>query len=116
MTGKPTEMSRPTRLYALALVVALAGALPACAVHPTCGSGGCPGDAAITAGVLDLFHRYPALEPPNLIHVETVDHVVYLTGQVDTGVERSLAESVAREVAGVKRIVNSINLSYRGGP
>lgn len=109
-------MSRPTRLYALALAIALSGAVSACAVRAGCGPAGCPADAAITADVLARFHQYPALEPPNLIHVRTVDHVVYLSGQVDTGVERSMAESVAGAVAGVKRVVNSINLSYRGGP
>jgi osmotically-inducible protein OsmY len=46
--------------------------------------------------------------------VQTLDHVVYLTGQVDTELERSMAESVAREVAGVQRVMNSINLSYEG--
>jgi len=54
------------------------------------------------------------LEPPNLLHVQTLDHVVYLTGQVDTELERSMAESLALNVAGVKRVVNSINFSYEG--
>jgi len=109
-------MIKPTQRHSLTLAVVLAGALSGCVAHPKCPSAGCPGDAAITAGVLTLFHQYPALEPPNLLHVETVDHVVYLTGQVDTGVERSLAESVAHDVEGVRKVVNSINLSYRGGP
>jgi len=46
--------------------------------------------------------------------VQTVDQVVYLNGQVDTELQRELAESLARVVPGVKRVVNSINLSYEG--
>lgn len=107
-------MRRRKQLYVVALAVILTGALPACAVYRKCGFGGCAGDARITAEVRALFTQHPALEPPNLIHVQTLDHVVYLTGQVDTELERSMAESVAREVAGVKRVMNSINLSYEG--
>jgi osmotically-inducible protein OsmY len=94
----------------LALVM-VAGALPACAAYKKCGLGGCPGDAQITAAVEALFHRHPALEPPNLIHVQTLDHVVYLGGLVDTDLERQMAESVAREAPGVTNVVNSIGLS-----
>jgi hypothetical protein len=39
---------------------------------------------------------------------------MYLTGQLDTEVERSVAEALALEVAGGRRIVNSINCSYEG--
>jgi osmotically-inducible protein OsmY len=37
--------------------------------------------------------------------------VVYLYGQVDTEQERATAESLARQVAGVRRVVDSINFS-----
>jgi osmotically-inducible protein OsmY len=43
--------------------------------------------------------------------VQTLDHVVYLNGVVDTPFEQRLAESVAGEAAGVKRVVNNIGLS-----
>ena len=84
-------MRRSQPLYALALTVILAGALPACAVYRKCGLAGCAGDAKITADVRTLFKQHPVLEPPNLIHVQTLDHIVYLSGQVDTELERSLA-------------------------
>ena len=100
--------------YASALAIILISTLPGCAVYRKCGFRGCPGDAKITADVQAQFRRHPALEPPNLLHVQTLDHVVYLTGQVDTELERSMAESVAREVVGVTRVVNSINFSYEG--
>jgi osmotically-inducible protein OsmY len=92
----------------------LAGSLCACAVYRKCGRDGCPGDAQVSAGVRELFHQYPELEPPNLVFVQTLDHVVYLTGQVNTDTERDLAQSVALHVAGVKRVVNSINTGYQG--
>jgi osmotically-inducible protein OsmY len=107
-------MIAPQKSHLLVLVAILLGTLPGCAAYRKCGFAGCAGDAQITAAVQAQFRRHPVLEPPNLLHVQTVDHVVYLTGQVDTELERSLAESVARDVVGVTRVVNSINFSYEG--
>ena len=92
----------------------LTGSLCGCAVYRKCGWNGCAGDARITADVRARLNQYPELEPPNLIYVQTLDHVVYLTGQVNTDTERMLAKSVALEAAEVNRVVNSINLSYQG--
>ena len=96
------------------LVLMLVGVLSGCAAYRKCGLSGCPGDAKITAAVTELLHEYPELEPPNLIYVQTLDRVVYLTGQVSTPTERDEAKSVALRAAGVRRVVNSINLSYQG--
>jgi osmotically-inducible protein OsmY len=88
--------------------------LPGCAVYETyqkCGLAGCPDDERITREVQALFSQRPALEPPNLIDVKTLDHVVYLNGLVDTDLERQLAESVAAGAKGVRRVINSIGLS-----
>ena len=83
-------------------------------MYRKCGWNGCPGDATITADVRTRLNQFPEFEPPNLIYVQTLDHVVYLTGQVNTDTERLLAKSVALEAGGVTRVVNSINLSYQG--
>jgi len=107
-------MRRPNRLYALALILGLTSALPGCAAYTQCGFAGCPGDAQITAQVRSLLGQHPALEPPNLLEVHTLDHVVYLNGVVDTDLERQMAETVARQAKGVKRVVNSIGLSGGG--
>jgi osmotically-inducible protein OsmY len=107
-------MFRSRQLCAVASAVILTGSLYACAVYRKCGLSGCPGDARITADVKAQLNQYPVLEPPNLIYVQTLDHVVYLTGQVNTDPERALAKSVALEVPGVTRVVNSINLGYQG--
>jgi osmotically-inducible protein OsmY len=104
-------MKRPSRLYALAFTLVLAGALPGCAAYSKCGLSGCPGDAEITAEVRALFDRYPILQPPNLVEVQTLDHVVYLNGLVDTDLQRQTAQSVALEAKGVAKVVNSIGLS-----
>jgi osmotically-inducible protein OsmY len=105
---------RPQQLCVLVLAVILTGALPGCAVYRKCGFAGCAGDSKITADVRARFTQHPALEPPNLIHVQTLDRVVYLSGQVDTELQRATAESVARQAADVKQVVNSINLGYEG--
>ncbi len=104
-------MRRPLRLSALALSVVVGGALPGCAVYEKCGVSGCPGDAEITAQVQALFVKHPELEPPNLLQVQTLNHVVYLTGVVDTDYEQQMAEVVAREAPGVTNVINSIGLS-----
>ena len=88
--------------------------LPGCAVYETykkCQFAGCPGDQRITRDVQALFKQHAALEPPNLIDVKTLDHVVYLNGIVDTDLERQMAESVAAGAPGVARVVNSIGLN-----
>jgi osmotically-inducible protein OsmY len=102
---------RQQPLYAGALALILTGTLSACAAYRKCGFAGCPGDAKITADVRALFRQHPALEPPNLLNVQTFDHVVYLSGIVDTDLERQIAESVALEAMGAARVVNSIGLS-----
>ena len=114
LSAKATRMSRRGYVYALTFALVLTGALSGCAVYRRCGFRGCPGDANITAEVWAGFDQHPALGPPNLLHVQTLDHVVYLSGQVATDLQREIAESVALEATGGARIVNSIALSYEG--
>ena len=97
-----------------ALAIVWLAVLPGCAAYHTyekCGFAGCPDDQRITRDVQALFEEHAALEPPNLIAVRTLDHVVYLNGVVDTDLERQLAESVAAGAQGVARVVNSIGLN-----
>ena len=107
-------MSGCRRICVAASIYILAAGLGGCSVYRKCGFSGCPGDARITADVRVLFSHYPELDPPNLVYVQTLDQVVYLTGQVNTDPERILAQSVARQVPGVRQVVNSINLEYQG--
>jgi osmotically-inducible protein OsmY len=106
-------LPRQVHLAALAILLTATG-FPHVRCIGNAASRVAAGDASITANIQAQFRQHPALEPPNLLHVQTLDHVVYLTGQVDTELERSMAESLALNVAGVKRVVNSINFSYEG--
>jgi BON domain len=105
------EQSVNERLVKLALAAVLSGCLPACAVYHKCGLHGCPGDADASAEVHALFEQHPVLMPPNLIRIQVLDHVVYLTGLVDTDLERQIATAVAQQAPGVTRVVNSIGLT-----
>ncbi|HEX9140545.1 MAG TPA: BON domain-containing protein [Steroidobacteraceae bacterium] len=108
-------MNQPGKFFGLALGIFLAHTLAGCAVYEKCGFQGCPGDAELSAKVQALILQHPALQPPNLIYVQTLDHVVYLSGMVDTSTERLLAQSVAQAAPGVKRVVNSIAESNAPG-
>jgi osmotically-inducible protein OsmY len=102
---KPT---RRTFAFALILTSALAG----CATYGKCGIDGCPGDATITANVQAQLNQHPDLGGPNSINVETLNHVVYLDGLVSTGMDSRTAESVALQVPGVSRVVNSVAVAH----
>jgi osmotically-inducible protein OsmY len=95
-------------LYVLTCVLLLAGLLPGCAAERKCGWGGCPGDAQITANVQTQLNRHPDLEGVNSINVQTLDHVVYLSGEVSAGLMRETAEAIARKTPGVTRVEDTI--------
>lgn len=93
------------------LLVPLAG----CAyseARAKCGAGGCEGDAEITQQVQALFKQHT--EFGTQLYVKTLDQVVYLTGQVNTELQRDSAESLARGVTGVRKVINNVGVSYSG--
>ena len=69
-------------------------------------------DARITADVRGVIAQHRDLGPPNEIHIDTRDHVVYLSGWSTTGGAEDNAVDIARRVAGVTRVVNTIRLDY----
>ncbi len=99
---------------ALALVVAMACALAACAPYEKCGFAGCPGDAQITAAVRAVFDRHPELGAPGLLNVKTLDGVVYLDGVVNTDLVRQEAQDLALQAHGVRKVVNSLGVTNAG--
>lgn len=101
-------MSKFNPLYALMVVLLLPGILAGCAAETKCGWGGCPGDAQITANVKTQLNRHPDLEGVSSINVQTLDHVVYLSGQVSDGLMRETAESIARQTPGVSQVEDTI--------
>ena len=100
------------RLSAWTRIVVLAGALSGCAAYEKCGFDGCPGDAKLTANVQAAFAQHRDLGPPNSINVRTLNHVVYLSGEVSEGNMRETAESVAHAVKGVTGVENNIAVSH----
>lgn len=100
-------MSKPKLSAAGAVFLTLIG-LSGCATYEKCGVEGCAGDRKITADVHAALDQHPQLGAPNSINVQTLNHVVYLTGHVSAGEMRSTAESVAQQVPGVARVEDTI--------
>ena len=98
------------RVAMLSLTLGLAG----CAAYGQCQRDACTHDQDITRAVQKVIRQYPALEAPNVVRVQTIDHVVYLHGQVNNEVERSTAQQAALSVSGVTRVVNDISMQYEG--
>lgn len=93
-------------VYAFVLVSTLSG----CASYQTCGSGKCPGDAEINTQVEEQLAQHPDIES-NAIRVQTLDHRVFLSGLVSSGLAIEEATVVARSVPGVSEVSNSIVVS-----
>jgi osmotically-inducible protein OsmY len=89
---------------ALFLSVMLTG----CATSGKCRIAGCPSDAEITAKVQAALDQRADLGPPGTITVQTVNHVVYLSGMVSVNSMRRAAADVARRVRGVTQVENTI--------
>jgi osmotically-inducible protein OsmY len=104
------QRSRGLLLAIVSSTLFLFSTLGGCANFKKCGLAGCAADNAITADVTAQFARYPSLTA-NSVRIQTLDQVVYLTGLVDTDVERLLAVSVAGDVPGVARVVDSISVN-----
>ena len=101
-------------LPCLPAVLATLGGCSSYQAWRKCGFDGCPGDAQLRLAVQSLLDQYPALRPPNRVYVAALDDVVYLSGQVQTDLQRSDAEAAAARAAPGHRIVDNIALSYNG--
>ena len=110
LSDKVKVMRVPSSL----LAVAMLSGLSACATYQKCGFGGCADDRQITIAVRGVIHQYPELQGVNTVRVQTLNHIVYLYGQVDTEVERWTAHQAALSVKGVDRVVDSIAFQYQG--
>jgi osmotically-inducible protein OsmY len=105
-------MNIPKPLYALAAIFTLAGALGGCATFEDRDPAVRNDDAAITKNVRAQLNQYAALGAPNSIGVQTVDHVVYLNGLVDGGLEKRSAAAEVEKVPGVTQVVNNISVVH----
>jgi osmotically-inducible protein OsmY len=107
----PCQKSRGRKkILAFAAALTVAAALPGCAVFPQ--SSNAAVDQNITADVETRFGQHAELEAPNLLNVQTINHVVYLNGVVSTGLQRWDAELLASQVQGVDKVVNSIAVAH----
>lgn len=110
-------MRRDRRAQVVALLLVATQVLCGCAAYHAyrkCGAAGCPGDAQITAEVRSLLSQHSELGPPNEVYVQTLDRVVYLSGQLATGQQRDTAEALARHAPGERGVVDTISLEYNG--
>jgi osmotically-inducible protein OsmY len=101
-------MNSPDLFRALAFTLILTGAHSASATVVKCQSDSCSDDAKITTNVQQVLDSHREFGPPKSIRAQSVDHVVYLQGIVDTGLEKWSAESIASQTPDVTRVVNSI--------
>lgn len=84
--------------------------LGGCSAARGCRDERCSADRAISAEVGEQLAHYPVLSANN-VRIQTLHRIVYLTGTVDTDLERLLAVSVAEDVQGVTRVVDSISVN-----
>lgn len=94
----------------LFVLTAIASSLCACALpanYRKCGLSECPGDAEVSRQVMDALRQHRDL-PIGDIYVQTVDHVVYLHGLIDTDRQRYIVIDVARQIHGVLGVVDSL--------
>jgi osmotically-inducible protein OsmY len=106
-------MIKPTPFIALGAILTVAGALAGCATFGKCDAADCRDDKAITTNVQAQLNQYAALGAPYSIGVQTIDHVVYLNGQVDGGLAKRSAAQEAEEVPGVAQVVNNIDVVHK---
>jgi osmotically-inducible protein OsmY len=109
---KEIEMTTFTPIHAMALASMLAAALSGCADFKPTGTQSTIADAKITAEVEARLNQMPDLGPPGSIVTTTRDHVVYLNGLVDVGLEKRNAESIVMQVPGVTSVVNDLSVSH----
>jgi hyperosmotically inducible periplasmic protein len=74
-----------------------------------CTGANCVSDGEITANIKAEIGRHAELSDWT-IDVQTINGVVYLHGLVDTGPQRQIVESIARETRGVTAVENGIEL------
>jgi BON domain len=109
---KEIEMNRLKTIYTLAFATLLAGAASGCADFRPHGSDSGSADSMITADVETRLNQMADLGPPGSIKVQTLDHVVYLNGLVDGGLEKRTAEEAVLKVPGVEKVADDIDVLH----
>jgi osmotically-inducible protein OsmY len=102
-------MTKFRKMYIAAFGLMAATALSGVAAAETCGA--CGDDAQIEASIKASFQKLPYLGAPNSIQVQTIKHVVYLSGEVSVGLMNRTAAEIAQGTPGVERVVNTISVT-----
>jgi osmotically-inducible protein OsmY len=100
-------------IYTLAFAAILAGVAGGCAGLPSRNNQSAIPDAKITADSEARLNQMADLGPPGSIRVQTIGGIVYLNGLVDGGLAKRDAEAAVRQVAGVQKIVNDIDVQHK---
>ena len=101
MTG-----SKPHNALTFAVVVITVSGCATFRDYTRCAAGECPDDARIATELKSRLDQQPDLAAN--VHVQTLNSVVYLSGQVTTAMQRDSAEFMAHEVTGVRRIIDNV--------
>jgi len=96
-------------LKSLILAIAMMFAVAGCQTMTGQTAGQNAADAKITASVKGKLASDRMLSITR-VDVDTEDSVVYLTGVVDSPDQKQRAEQRAREVSGVKDVVNNLHI------
>lgn len=94
-------MRRLNSLPPFSILLILILAMPVCAVAG-------PTDAQISNEITAMYQQNATLRLPSGLRVQTLHRIVYLSGLVDTELQRQTAETIARAIPDVDRIVDSI--------
>jgi len=100
-------------IYILASASILAGVISGCADTRPIGTQSAIPDAKITADAQAKLDQMTDLGPPGSIRVQTLANVVYLNGVVDGGLAKRNAESAVRQVPGVQKVVDDIDVAHK---
>ncbi|HKY33063.1 MAG TPA: BON domain-containing protein [Candidatus Polarisedimenticolia bacterium] len=111
LRGAVASIGEAERLERLASgIVGIRSVANRVAVAPTTRS-----DLAVAQEVRRRLERYPRLRRPTLM-VSASDGVVTLSGEVERDLDGRQAESIAADVAGVRRVVNTVRVTGEERP
>jgi len=99
-------MTKSKYFGVMSFALVLSGLLSGCALERAFSDD--PEDPEIAADVDALILQHPDLNAPNTLYVSTHNHVVYLSGLVDSGLVTEEAEALARRVPGVAGVVSTV--------
>lgn len=105
-------MEKRGQLFLCAIAFVMTAVLSGCVTERRCSDGGCARDDKITTDVQALLGQHLDLALPGAVRVHTVDRVVYLDGTVSEGLQRETIGDIARQAAGVSKVVNSISVVH----